>query len=133
MSKIIKIKRPGYEEVIFQKENDTWVLNIDNIEKSTQILTFCIDLLIKAKVRNEDQLNNIFADHELALLMRYFTNQRFVIERGDTLLDENLEKALSLLGEEQSPDLIESLQYMSYNDKLTLADRLATIMGNLAK
>jgi hypothetical protein len=127
--KIFEIKRPHKICFSFNSHDsdEFWSISVENKLKEKPIADFCINLCMEAKIRDADNFTENFSEQEFALLIKYFKMNDFIIDRRDTDLEEALKKTIQLSNDPSKKALLESIDYLSFNQQLELAETLNTI------
>lgn len=125
---IYEIKRPDSISFKFTNERGSWLLSTEDMENEIKFTEFCIDLCQKAKLRELDNHNPYFTEQEVSLLIKYFRIQNFIIDRRDTVLEHDLKEVIKLVGGDNKNNLLESIDYISYNQQTELMAKLAEIL-----
>lgn len=124
---IYQLTKKDIEGFSFQQGDNSWALVFENNKKEGEFKDFCIDLLQKAELRKpytDNFYNEKFSEGEVSFLIKYFSTNGFFVKRRNTVLEQKLKQALAIISPDNTNDVAELINEMSYHDQLELADKI---------
>ena len=127
--KIIEVKKADSVNLAFMQAVDTWKLKVSDEAKSEAVTAFLIDICKKVNVRKDNNNDTSFTEQEVAVLTKWFKLNGWIIDVRDSELESRLKESLKLIGGPDMENLIKSVDYLSYNQQLNLAQHLYKIVS----